>query len=135
MLRCLEGKITGFESGGKRLRLGEDKIRVGRDLREALAWEGVVGVQCRVWVRETRKGLKLVWVIPLEPCVRPSRAMVCMGKSCRKRGAGKTVAALEEAGLAVKCVKCLDRCGEGPNVVLLPGKVLVTDVRGVRSRE
>lgn len=129
MLRCLEGKITGFEAGGKRLRMEDQVFRVGRALREALAWEGIVGLRVRVWVSEGRKGPKLVALIPLEPTLRPERVLVCTGKSCRKRGSLETAEALEAAGLAVKRVKCLDRCGEGPNVCLLPGKVLVTRVR------
>lgn len=130
MLRCLEGKITGFEAGGKRLRCDGEKIRVPRELREPLAWEGVVGIRARLWVRETRKGLKLVAVIPLEPLQPPEKALVCTGKSCRKRGAGQTAENLEQAGFQVQKVKCLDRCGEGPNVCLIPGKALVTGVKG-----
>lgn len=129
MLRCLEGKITGFEAGGKRLRVDGLILRVGRDLREALAWEGVLGLEARVWLREGRKGPKLVALIPLEPTVRPEKALVCTGKSCRKRGALETAEWLESAGYEVKRVKCLDRCGEGPNVCLLPGKVLVTGIK------
>lgn len=125
MLRCLEGKITGFRDGGKRLVTENGIFRVGRRLREALAWEGVVGCRARLWAR----GDRLVALFPLDPPTGPEAALVCMGKSCRRRGAAETAARLEESGLKVARVKCLDECGRGPNVCLLPGKILVHRVR------
>lgn len=125
MMRCLEGKITGFRTGGKRLVMGKETFRVGRRLREALAWEGIVGCRARLWVR----GDRLVAVFPLDPPTGPEAALVCMGKSCRRWGAAETAERLERCGLTVRRVKCLDQCGKGPNVCLLPGKVVVNRVQ------
>ncbi|MCE7869879.1 (2Fe-2S) ferredoxin domain-containing protein [bacterium CPR1] len=58
-----------------------------------------------------------------------------MVKACRRRGAAETAARLEQGGLEVRRVKCLDECGRGPNVCLLPGKVVVNRVKDAPGRK
>ncbi len=60
---------------------------------------------------------------------------VCQGKSCRKLGAAKTLAAFQSqpvADVEVTGCSCLGQCGNGPIVVALPDQIWYC---GVRSDE
>ncbi|KAL5537522.1 hypothetical protein UlMin_044754 [Ulmus minor] len=53
---------------------------------------------------------------------------VCTNRTCRRQGSFQTLeilTSLAPANVAVKSSGCLGRCGSGPNLVALPGAVMV----------
>ncbi len=57
---------------------------------------------------------------------------VCQGKSCRKLGASKVLAAFQSQPIAdveVMGCSCLGQCGNGPIVVVLPDQIWYCRVR------
>ena len=71
---------------------------------------------------------------------KPAKVLVCTKSSCRKRGADAICAALRERlqaqGLTgrveIKTTGCLKACKQGPNVVVMPGKVRYSGIASER---
>ncbi len=62
----------------------------------------------------------------------PSCILICQHLTCRKQGAAKVLIALKEAAtsaLKYEGCGCLGRCGNGPNLIVLPARIWYYRVR------
>ncbi|WP_416676818.1 (2Fe-2S) ferredoxin domain-containing protein [Egbenema bharatensis] len=74
---------------------------------------------------------KAMGTIGLENVEQVQTILICQHKACRKAGAAAVLAAFEVAlrqvdlpkPIALRPVRCLGRCGNGPMVLILPEQV------------
>jgi (2Fe-2S) ferredoxin len=62
----------------------------------------------------------------------PIMILICQHLTCRKQGAAKVLAAVREhalPGITYQGCGCLGRCGNGPNVLVLPAQIWYHRVR------